>query len=82
MALATSKQLSNPLGSAVKWEGQFENKLKLTIKSTLGVLQMDWSHVWRLKILLKRPAPLDSVGMGPDIKTDFLQAVKKLKKGH
>ena len=32
---------------------------------------MDWSQVWRLRILLKRPILRPSVGIGPEMKADF-----------
>jgi len=38
-----------------------------------------WSQVLRLSIQLKR-IPLPSVGRGPEIKTDFLQVFKNLKR--
>ena len=35
--------------------------------------------MWKLRILLKRPAPRASVGIGPEIKTDFSQLRRRLK---
>ena len=46
----------------------------------LRALQADWSLLWRLSNLLKCPAPQTSVGMGPEIKTDFPQELKKDKR--
>lgn len=36
--------------------------------------------MWRLRILLKLPAPRESVGMGPDIKTSLPDLLKRLKR--
>jgi len=39
------------------------------MKPRLWVLQAEESQVFRLSSLLKRPMPLQQVGVGPEIKT-------------
>ena len=55
-------------------------RLKLSMKLILRVEQVDCNHVWRLRILLKPSAPRAKVGIGPEIKTDFPQLLKKFKR--
>ena len=66
--------------SPLKKEERFQNKLKLSMKLKLWVLQADWSQVLRLRILLKRPTPRDRVGMGPLMNTAFPEFCKRLKR--
>lgn len=40
---------------------------------------MDWSQVLRLRSLLKRDAPREKEGRGPEINTDFPQLLSKLR---
>lgn len=49
--------------SLLNREGRSQSRLKLSMKPMLWVLLADWSQVWRLRSLLKRPAPWPRVGM-------------------
>ena len=85
--LAASMRLPCLFGwrpSFLKREERFQNrlklkkkKIKLSMKLMLRVEQMDCNQVWRLRILLKHSTPRATVGVGPEIKTDFPQLLKK-----
>ena len=80
---AASMQLPSMLGwspSLLKKSESPQNRLKLSIKPMLKGLHADWRQLWRLSNLLKHPAPWTTVVIGPEIKTDFPQALKKDKR--
>lgn len=58
----------------------FQNRLKLSIKPKLWTLQAEHCQVLGLSSLLKRAVPWPSVRMGPEIKMNFPQQFKRLKR--
>ena len=80
--LQESIRLPRLLGWIPSWlksDARSQNRLKLSIKPKLWVGHVDWSQVWRLRILLKRSPPRPRVGIGPEIKTVFPVSFKTLK---
>ncbi len=63
--------------SLLKNESRSQKRLKLSIKARLCDEQADCSHVRRESSRLKRPIPRPSVGIGPEMKTDFSQLLKR-----
>lgn len=81
--LAASMRLPCQFGSppsALKREGQFQKRLKLSIKLKLRAEQVDSNQELRLSILLKLSAPPPMGGISPDIKTDFLHLAMKFSR--